>query len=70
MNSKVDNKTFIAIFLKKVLHETFNGMQSIVAGRSLHCGTARTKKYIVFLTLTNYGDQIKSQLLQAVVLIN
>ena len=42
-DSKVDIKRFIAI-LKKIWHETFNGMQRIVVGRSLHCGPARTNK--------------------------
>ena len=36
---------------KMILHETINGTQKIVVERSLHCGTARTRKKIVFLTL-------------------
>ena len=37
-----------------------------MAGRSLHCGTARTKKYFVFLTFSKNCSRIKSQLLLAV----
>mgnify|MGYP001792642707 CR=1 FL=1 len=53
--------------MKLLTFETyFNGIQRIVVGRTLHCGTARTKKSTVFLTLAKHCGRIISRFLLAV----
>ena len=46
------------LLVRRFTYETFNGAQKIVVERSLYFGAAKTKKPVVFLTLTKHCDRI------------